>query len=301
MAEIYEQLSFIDFNEPDSPKKSNKVKFDDYKGFVNKFKPKKTTDDCYTPAIVYDAIAAWVVNEYGVSKSDFVRPFYPGYDYTAFDYSGKIVVDNPPFSILGEIIKFYIKEGVKFFLFAPALTSLSHAEKSCCFICTDCSITYKNGANVNTAFLTNLEPYEIAVKTSPELSAIVDAANEKAQKKAPELPKYSYPPEVVNVALITTFARHKIPVSLRRDELHFVRELDSQKAVGKKMFGAGFLTTHEKAAELIELRRQAEIAKQKAEEARWLNADSSRMVWELSEREKKIIEEMEKRLDNGTQ
>jgi len=301
MAEIYEQLSFIDFNEPDSPKKSNKVKFDDYKGFVNKFKPKKTTDDCYTPAIVYDAIAGWVANEYGVNKADFVRPFYPGYDYTAFDYAGKIVVDNPPFSILGEIIKFYIKEGVKFFLFAPALTSLGHAGKSCCFICTDCSITYKNGANVNTAFLTNLEPYEIAVKTSPELSAIVDAANEKAQKKAPELPKYTYPPEVVNVALITTLARHKIPVSFKRDELHFIRELDSQKAAGKKMFGAGFLTTHEKAAELIELRRQAEIAKQKAEEERWLNADSSRMVWELSEREKKIIEEMEKRLDNGTQ
>jgi hypothetical protein len=129
----------------------------------------------------------------------------------------------------------------------------------------------------------------------------VDAANEKTQKKALELPKYTYPPEVVNVALITTLARHKIPVSLKRDELHFVRELDSQKAVGKKMFGAGFLTTHEKAAELIELRRQVEIAKQKAEEARWLNADSSRMVWELSEREKKIIKEMEKRLDNGTQ
>lgn len=301
MAEICEQTSFIDFDEPESPKKSNKVKFDDYKGFVDKFKPKKTTDDCYTPAIVYDAIAKWVANEYGVNKSDFVRPFYPGYDYTAFDYAGKIVVDNPPFSILGEIIKFYIKEGVRFFLFAPALTSLAHSEKACCFICTDCSITYENGANVNTAFLTNLEPYEIAIKTSPELSALVDSANEKAQKKAPELPKYSYPPEVVNVALITTFARHKIPVTLKRDELYFVRELDSQKAVGKKMFGAGFLTTHEKAVELIELRRQTEIAKQKAEEARRLNADSSRMVWELSEREKKIIEEMEKRLDNGTQ
>lgn len=301
MAEICEQTSFIDFGEPESPKKSNKVKFDDYKGFVDKFKPKKTTDDCYTPAIVYNDIAQWVANEYSVNKSDFVRPFYPGYDYTAFDYAGKIVVDNPPFSILGEIVKFYIKEGVRFFLFAPALTSLAHAEKSCCFICTDCSITYENGANVNTAFLTNLEPYEIAVKTSPELSAIVNSANKKAQNKAPELPKYTYPPEVVNVALITTFARHKIPVTLRRDELYFVRELDSQKAAGKKMFGAGFLTTHEKAAELIELRRQADIAKQKAEEARWLNADNSRMVWELSEREQKIIEEMEKRLDNGTQ
>ena len=41
MAEIYEQLSFIDFDVPESPKKSNKVKFGDYKGFVDKFKPKK--------------------------------------------------------------------------------------------------------------------------------------------------------------------------------------------------------------------------------------------------------------------
>lgn len=24
-------------------------KFEDYEGFVEKFKPKKTTDDCYTP------------------------------------------------------------------------------------------------------------------------------------------------------------------------------------------------------------------------------------------------------------
>ncbi len=29
---------------------SKKEKFNDYDGFVEKFKPKKTTDDCYTPA-----------------------------------------------------------------------------------------------------------------------------------------------------------------------------------------------------------------------------------------------------------
>ena len=28
--------------------------FEDYDGFINKFKPKKTTDDCYTPEPVYD-------------------------------------------------------------------------------------------------------------------------------------------------------------------------------------------------------------------------------------------------------
>ena len=29
----------------------------DYHAFVQKFKPKKTTDDCYTPDIVYNAVA----------------------------------------------------------------------------------------------------------------------------------------------------------------------------------------------------------------------------------------------------
>lgn len=54
------------------------TKFEDYSGFVEKFKPKKTTDDCYTPPLVYGAIANWVAKEYGLNKADFVRPFYPG-------------------------------------------------------------------------------------------------------------------------------------------------------------------------------------------------------------------------------
>ena len=31
-------------------------KIQDYDAFVEKFKPKKTTDDCYTPPLVYDAV-----------------------------------------------------------------------------------------------------------------------------------------------------------------------------------------------------------------------------------------------------
>lgn len=53
----------------------NKEKFEDYEGFVEKFKPKKTTDDCYTPLLVYEAIANWVANEYKLDKSEFMRPF----------------------------------------------------------------------------------------------------------------------------------------------------------------------------------------------------------------------------------
>lgn len=55
--------------------------FDDnpeYAAFVDKFKPKKTTDDCYTPEPVYEAVADWVAKEFGLEKSRFLRPFYPG-------------------------------------------------------------------------------------------------------------------------------------------------------------------------------------------------------------------------------
>ena len=95
----------------------NKKLFEDYDGFVEKFKPKKTTDDCYTPPIVYNAVAEWVANEYDLDKSTFVRPFKPGGDYEREDYNGKIVVDNPPFSILAAIVDFYLFYGIKFFSF----------------------------------------------------------------------------------------------------------------------------------------------------------------------------------------
>ncbi len=58
----------------------------------------------------------WIVTK-------FVRPFYPGGDYEKYNYmSDNIVVDNPPFSILAQIVKWYQSQGIKFFLFAPGLT-----------------------------------------------------------------------------------------------------------------------------------------------------------------------------------
>lgn len=78
---------------------------EEYRAFVDKFKAKQTTDDCYTPALVYDAVADWVSREYGADKASFVRPFYPGSDFERFSYpDGYAVVDNPPFSILARII-----------------------------------------------------------------------------------------------------------------------------------------------------------------------------------------------------
>lgn len=282
---IYEQTALPGFAEIRVDEKKSKgstaERLNDYDGFTQKFEAKKTTDDCYTPPQVYDAIAGWVCREYGVNRDDFIRPFYPGNDYTAFDYTGKIVVDNPPFSILGQIITYYDEHNVKFFLWCPLLTSMKRSTQNCCFICCDNRITYENGAEVNTAYLTNLEPHEIQIRTAPDLKRIADEANRQSKKAAPELPKYKYPPEVVSIQLISALARHGIAVKIRRDELCSIGTLDSQRAHGKEIFGGGFLTSHTRGAELDEARRQADEAR--------------RQVWELSPRELQIINELERR------
>lgn len=88
----------------------------EYQAFVEKFKPKKTTDDCYTPELVYDAVADFVANRYGLDRSRFVRPFFPGGDYQKYAYApDAVVVDNPPFSILSEIVAWYAERGIRFF------------------------------------------------------------------------------------------------------------------------------------------------------------------------------------------
>ena len=130
-----------------------------YEHFVNKFKPKKTTDDCYTPGPVYDYIADWVSDKFNISQDNFIRPFYPGGDFESEDYTGKVVVDNPPFSILTKIIRFYIKNNIKFFMFAPSLTLLGTAKSEATKftkIPTFSSVIYENGAKVQTSFVTNL-------------------------------------------------------------------------------------------------------------------------------------------------
>lgn len=161
--------------------------FEDYEGFVEKFKPKKTTDDCYTPPAVYAAVLEWVKEEIGIPDGlEVIRPFYPGGNYQAENYADKVVIDNPPFSILSEIVRFYHARGIPFFLFAPRMTCLS-GEKAgmenltAVFGCKD--ITYENGANVPTAFLTNMMG-DVKIRVSETLAAKLKAAV-PSEKKSP--------------------------------------------------------------------------------------------------------------------
>ena len=243
----------------------------EYQDFLQKFEAKKTTDDCYTPEVVYEAIADYVADHYHESRTSFVRPFYPKGDYQREKYpQGCVVVDNPPFSILSEIVSFYSERKIKFFLFAPYLTCLGSGKHlDVCAICIDNSITYENGAVVGTSFLTNLEP-NVRAKSDPVLSKIIKDANEENLKQLrKELPKYSFPDNVVTATFIGRCSKYGVPFSINRSECVTIGALDAMKAEGKGIFGSGLLVSEKAAAEKAAAHR-----------------------WALSDREKAIIQDL---------
>ena len=250
----------------------------EYDAFVEKFKPKKTTDDCYTPPIVYDAIRDWACNEYGIDPDSIVRPFYPGGDYEHHEYpDGCVVLDNPPFSILSKIISFYNSKDIKFFLFAPALTLLSPVCDGYCGIAVGASITYENGAKVSTSFATNLESN--AARTSPEIYKIITEENKKNERKLHrELPKYDYPDNVITATFLQKLSKYGISFSVPKNESVRISALDMQKENKKTIFGKGLLCSDRVAAE------KAAAEKAAAEK-------ENKVIWSISESDRKIIED----------
>ena len=238
----------------------------EYAAFVEKFEGAKTTDDCYTPPLVYAAVADWVSETYGVDRSNMVRPFHPGGDYQAEQYRPEdVVVDNPPFSILAQIVAFYGERGIPFFLFAPALTlfSSSSSSSSSCAIGVGYSITYANGAKVATSFLTNLER-EARARSAPDLYAAIKRADEQTQRLTkPELPQYAYPPHVLTAAMLNRYAKYGVKFAVSVAESERIGTLDAQRPIKKSIFGNGYLLSEKAAAVCFELsqRERAIVAR----------------------------------------
>ena len=248
---------------------------EDYEKFVDKFKPKLTTDDCYTPQNIYETIRDWTVEHYGLQGAPVVRPFYPGGDYEHETYpDGCVVIDHPPFSILSQICRFYTERGIRFFLFAPALTLFSTAAGTCNYLPMSCRITYEYGADVRTSFVTNLGNYKI--ETVPELWRLVDGLNaQNTNENEMELPGYTYPDCVMTPIRIAPTAKW-ITLRVRAEDASFIRALDAQRDHGKTIYGAAFLHSEKAAAE------KAAAEKEAAEKR-------EQFVWALSDREKEIV------------
>ena len=241
---------------------------EEYRAFVEKFKPKKTTDDCYTPPEIYQVVLDYVIARYGIDPEKVVRPFWPGGDYEREEYpDGCVVVDNPPFSLLSRIIDFYQTRDVPFFLFAPTLTCLSsrkHLMDVNHIVCHT-SITYANGAKVNTSFITNLDTDGTVLESAPELSDAIDAMDTELQRQAKRhVPKYEYPDHVITAAKVNWFAAHHTPYRLNRRDCAPIAKLDAMG--GRGIFGGGLLLSDRAAADRAAAHR-----------------------WELSERELAMV------------
>lgn len=253
-----------------------------YEDFKEKFKPKKTTDDCYTPENIYDVIAGWVASEYNLDRADFVRPFFPGESYQDRTYpEGCVVVDNPPFSILAEIITWYAQRGIRFFLFGPGLTIFSARNVDVTYICTGADITYANGAQVCTSFVTNLDTCR--ARTAPDLYQLIYEENMKNVRggKAPT-PRYAFPDCVVTAAILQRWSKYGIEYRLEKDDCMRISALDSMKEAGKAIYGGGYLLSDE-----------AAIARAQAEQEATANAIAAvgggTRQWEISDRERRTI------------
>lgn len=236
----------------------------EYAAFVEKFKPKLTTDDCYTPPEVMDAVNGFVARRFGRDPATFVRPFFPGGDFENFDYpDGCVVVDNPPFSIYAKIVRHYLARGIDFFLFAPSLTAFV-VDADCCYFVTNADVVYENGARVKTSFATSLDR-ENRVVLDAELTRAVEEASDRANKaNKKRMRSVQYPAEVVSSAILGKLcgrADFRIP----KKECAYARKLDC----GQRIFGTGLLISERVAAERM--------------------AALERTVYELSEREREIV------------
>ncbi len=257
----------------------NKKLYYDYEGFKNKFKRIPTTDECITPAKVYEIVVNYVHKNIESLEGKIVaRPFQPNGDYQkeAEGYSENvIVIDNPPFSKLAEIKRFYTTRGVKFFLFAPHLTLFSTKIEGMGYVVVGAQVIYNDSIKVNTSFVTNLLKDGVHIKIDSDLSLKLNAI--QSTKKRPTTK--SYPKEVISGALLSKYICRGVNFELKEDEVFFIEKLDEQKREGKKIFGGAYLISSTKAQEILD---------------RQIQEPNENSYYHFSKREEEIIKNLEK-------
>ena len=247
---------------------------DGYDEFVDKFKQKLTTDDCYTPTEVFETLLGWIDEKIKpIDREKIVRPFFPGGDYQRFKYPDDcVVIDNPPFSIYSEIVRFYAERKIPFFLFGPALSIFTPGKiPGVCYIVSNVGIVYENGAVVLTSFVTNIIRNGDLIWVRGDLRERITDAQKNG---GAELGKYNFPDNVLTSARLGKICNNaKSDFRIKYAEAEKIKQLDGLKALGKGLFGGGFL-----------------LSRAAAERAA---AERAAINIELSQRELAIINELE--------
>ena len=241
----------------------------EYGKFTDKFKTKLTTDDCYTPDAIYEAVKDWTVKEYHLEGREIVRPFWPGGDFEKFDYPKNcVVIDNPPFSLYNEILKFYMENGIDFFLFGPSLTLFKKFD--CCYIVTSEVVTYENGAKVNTSFATNLDKV-YRVRTCPTLKVAIKSAENKQKPLKKEIQLLKYPNNVISSSILGKTS--KVDFNVKREDASYITKIGKER-----IFGSAFLLSDRAAAD----RAAADRAAERKTTIRVLGAEELKIIEKLN-------------------
>ena len=234
------------------------AKGETYEQFIEKFKAKKTTDDCYTPITIYNIVKDFCISEYGIKEENIIRPFKPNGDYINEDYTNKVVVDNPPFSIFSEIVNYYCDNNIKFFLFCNSLTAnfkLFHTKKVQ-YLNVALNLTYQNGAIVKTAFCTNLHDNDIFIINKPQLKKDIETENNrlvKANKKT--IKKIKHHKNIITPALLNKIS--SVDFNIKYDECCNVRNKDIDGY--NSFFGDAFIINDERAQAQAQAQVQAQV------------------------------------------
>ena len=145
-----------------------------------------------------------------------------------------------------------MERGIRFFLFAPALTCLSGKDNvmRTNHILCDTQITYENGAVVPTAFVTNPDDGTV-IESCPDLGKRVKAACDAIKARSTKtIPKYEFPDHVLTAAKVNWFAAHGTPFKVSAHDCMRIASLDDMRAKGKSgIFGGGLLLSNRAAAE----------------------------------------------------
>ncbi len=223
------------------------AKGETYEEFVEKFKPKLTTDDCYTPPDLFEAVKNYVVERWGIDESKIIRPFKPNGDYKAEDYTDKVVLDNPPFSIASEIWRYFSERGIPFFLWKNGLTLQKEALNHHVLV-TGREMYATNGARVPCDFITNLSG-KPCVEACPELAKILkDHFPDKQSYPVLKLPR--------NILRASDFGKiAKQGLALKVDNFERVTKLSEYK---KGVFGGAIIVSDLIAEEYEKAKARAE-------------------------------------------
>lgn len=205
---------------------------DEYFEWIKKFERKHTTDECLTPPKVYDRVKNYVVEFFSLENCTIERPFYPNGNYkeAAEKYDAHtVVIDNPPFSKMAEIIKFYNDKHIRYFLFAHAKTALGLVKHGASVWFAPANIIFDNGARVSVSFITNMEACQ-CIRTVPQLLFL-----QKTQQKT----NNNYPPDLFIFSHFETICRHGLEIKVPCDASMVRTEYNDPQAGRKKIYGAG--------------------------------------------------------------